>query len=204
VSFYKIARVVVKGLFHIAFRIKAEGRENIPKDENFVVCANHKSVLDPILLGIMLPFDFRFMAKEELFKNKLIGGILSAVGAFPVKRNTGDIGALKISIKTLEEGKSLAVFPEGTRSPEDYMNKGKAGAALIATKAKVNILPVGIEGKYKAFGKLTVKIGTPIQLSEYFGQKNSSEVLQDITDNRLMVAISELSGVPTYESRDSK
>lgn len=201
-NFYKFGVTVVKGFYNLFFRIKIEGLENVPRDGAFVVCANHKSLLDPPLLGVCLPINLRFMAKEELFNNKLFGALIRALGAFPVKRGTGDIGALRAAIKILGEGERLVIFPEGARSPEGHMNKGKSGAALIATKSKVNILPIGICGKYRPFSKLTVKIGKMIELDEYFDTKNSSVTLQDITDTRIMPAISELSGVSTYENRD--
>ena len=203
-NFYKVARAVVNAFLKIAFRIKVEGIENIPREGALVVCANHKSLCDPPMLALSLPFELRFMAKEELFKNKLFGGLIGALGAFPVKRGTGDIGALKIAIKVLTEGNRLVIFPEGSRSPKGYMGKGKSGAALIAVKSKANILPIGICGKYKLFSKIVVRIGKPIVLEEYFGTKLSSETLQDITDNKIMRTISELSGVPVYEDRDSQ
>lgn len=203
-SFYKVARALVNTFLKIAFRIKVEGAENIPSEGALVVCSNHQSLCDPPMLAMCMPFELNFMAKEELFKNRLFGGLISALGAFPVKRGTGDIGALKIAIKVLGEGRRLVIFPEGARSPEGYMRKGKAGAALIAVKARANILPVGVCGKYKLFSRIVVRIGKPIVLEEYFGTKVGAETLQDITDNKIMKTISELSGVPIYEDRDSE
>ena len=203
-NFYKFARAIVNTFLKIAFRIKVEGTENIPSEGALVVCSNHKSLCDPPMLAMCMPFELKFMAKEELFKNKLFGGLIGALGAFPVKRGTGDIGALKIAIKVLSEGHRLVIFPEGARSPENCMGKGKSGAALIAVKARANILPVGVCGKYKLFSRIVVRIGKPIVLEEYFGTKVGAETLQDITDNKIMRTISELSGVPVYEDRDSK
>ncbi|MBQ3573959.1 MAG: 1-acyl-sn-glycerol-3-phosphate acyltransferase [Clostridia bacterium] len=203
-NFYKVARAVVNAFLKIAFRIKVEGTENIPSEGALVVCSNHQSLCDPPMLAMCMPFELKFMAKEELFKNRLFGGLISALGAFPVKRGTGDIGALKIAIKVLSEGDRLVIFPEGARSPENYMGKGKSGAALIAIKSKANILPVGVCGKYKLFSRIVVRIGKPIVLEEYFGTKVGAETLQDITDNKIMKTISELSGVPVYEDRDSE
>ncbi len=203
-SFYKVARAVIKAFLKIAFRIKVEGTENIPSEGALVVCANHQSLCDPLMLAMCMPFELKFMAKEELFKNRLFGGLIRALGAFPVKRGTGDIGALKLAIKVLSEGHRLVIFPEGSRSPEGYMAEGKSGAALIAVKSRANILPVGVCGKYKLFSRIVVRIGKPIVLEEYFGTKVGAETLQDITDNKIMKTISELSGVPVYEDRDSE
>lgn len=201
-SFYKVAVVVVRAVCRLLFRFRAEGLENVPKDRAFIVCANHKSWIDPILLAVSLPVEFRFMAKEELFKNRIYGGLLRALGAFPVKRGTSDIGALKLSMKILGDGENLIIFPEGARSPKGYMGEAKGGATLVAIKSKVDILPVGIEGEYRFLSKLTLRVGKPIQLDEWYDQKLKSDKLQEITDTKIMTAISDLSGVPTYENRN--
>ncbi|MDO5310671.1 MAG: lysophospholipid acyltransferase family protein [Clostridia bacterium] len=201
-SFYGFARGLVKLYYRIVFRVKAEGLENLEPGRNYVVCPNHKSLNDPPLLGTCVKTSLRFMAKEELFENKLFGALISVLGAFPVKRGEGDLAALKAAIKLLKDGENLVIFPEGARSPKEHLHKGKSGAVLIAVKAGVDIVPVGICGTYKLFSKMTVRFGKPIRLGEYFGKRVDSDTLQDITDNRLMPAISELSGVPTYEDKN--
>lgn len=199
-SFYKVVRVLIKGVFHLLFRIRIEGKENIPITGTYVVCANHKSMMDPPLLCCCLPFPVRFMAKEELFRNKLLGGLFRAFGAFPIKRGKSDIGALKAAIRMLENGENVAIFPEGTRTKGDRMKRGKQGAALIAIKAGVNILPVGIEGEYKLFHKVTFRIGKVISLEEFFERKTTGEELQEVTDEKIMPSIGALAGVKPYEN----
>lgn len=193
---YKVAKALVGCVCHAFFRIKIEGLENIPEEGGFVICPNHKSLWDPPMIGALMPVQLNYMAKEELFKNKLFGAVLKAVGAFPVKRGTGDIGALKSAIKVLGEGGRITIFPEGKRSPKGSLSPGKGGAVLIALKSKVNILPVGIEGEYRLFSKITVRVGEPIDLSEYFDKRINSEVVNEITNNKLMPRISELSNIP--------
>ncbi len=201
-SFYGFARGLIAAVLRVLFRIRIEGKENIPKEGVCLVCANHKSNLDPPLLGVCLPFQVRFMAKEELFRNKAFGALIGALGAFPIKRGKSDVGALRGAMKMLQNGECLAVFPEGGRSHGDSMRKGKQGAALIAAKAGVNILPVGIDGKYRPFHKITVRIGKEISMEEYFGEKVTSEDLQRITDTQIMPTIGALAGVKTYENRN--
>ena len=200
---YKVARGIVSGVCHTLFRIKIEGRENIPTDKNFIICSNHISLFDPPMVGLSMPFPVRFMAKEELFSNKLFGGLLKALGAFPIKRGKSDVGALKAAINILKSGENLVIFPEGKRSKDGNLNRGKSGAALIAIKAGVNILPVGIDGKYGLFKKMTVRIGKPVILEEYFGKKLETAELQKLTSEKLMPVIADLAGVETYESRNS-
>ncbi len=202
-SFYSFAKGLVSICCHLLFRIKIEGLENVPKDKAFVVCANHKSNLDPPMLGLSMPVRLRYMAKEELFRNKIFGKIITELGAFPIRRGKSDVGALRAAMKMLAAGEPIAVFPEGGRSHNEYMRRGKQGAALIAVKSGVDILPIGIKGKYKLFGKIVIRVGEVISLSEYFDKKLESGELQELTDNVIMPAIAKLAEVKTYEDRNS-
>lgn len=202
-GFYEIAKAVVRVYYRLFFRMKVEGLENIPKDGALMICANHKSFYDPPLLGAFLPFRLRFMAKEELFRNPLFGKLIRSLGAFPVHRGKSDVAALRGAMKMLHQGERLIIFPEGKRVKKDHLGKGKKGAAMIAVMSGVNILPIGIDGDYRLFRKMTLRIGKVISLEEYFGQKADAETLQKITDEMLMPSIGALAEVPTYEHRNS-
>ena len=202
-SFYRFARGLVSCALHTLFRIQVEGKENVPQNEALVICANHTSLLDPPMLGLCMPLRLRFMAKEELFRNKLFGALIRSLGAFPIRRGKSDVGALRAAMTMLKEGECVTVFPEGGRSKiKGQMRRGKPGAALIAAKAGVNILPVGIAGNYRLFSKITIRIGKPISLEPYFDRKLETEELQAVTDEKVMPAIAELAEVKTYESRN--
>lgn len=201
-SLYKFGKVVVSGIFHLLFRIRLEGTEHLIEGENYLVCANHVSNLDPPMLGVCLPFQTRFMAKEELFRNKLFGGLIRALGAFPVKRESRDIGAIKTALSVLKGGSSLVMFPEGGRSDGVTLRRGKHGAALVALKSNVKILPVGISGGYRLFRKNYVRIGKPLDFCDIAsgdGGRETSEKLQELTDNYLMPEIARLAEMKMYE-----
>lgn len=194
-SLYSFGRIVVCGFFKLLYRLEIKGKENIPPEsERFVICSNHKSDLDPPLVGLAMPFQTGFMAKEELFKFKPFGALIRKLGAFPIKRGKSDFGALRGAIHMVESGKHVVIFPEGGRSGGNDLRRGKMGAVMVAVKAKANILPIGIGGSYRPFSKLTVSIGKPIDLSPYFEAKSSSGELQEITDKMLMPKIAELCG----------
>ena len=197
-SFYRVARGAAKLYYKLFFRVKIVGEENL-SGGTYVICPNHKSLNDPPLMGVCIKTPVKFMAKEELFKNKFFGTAMRALGAFPVKRGKSDLAALKTAISTLKGGDNLVVFPEGTRSPKDHLDEGKSGAALIAAKAGVDIVPVGIRGRYRIFSKVTVNIGKPISMDEYFGKRLDSKTLAHITDSLIMPEISKLSGIPTFD-----
>lgn len=194
---YNFVCTLARIFFKLFFRTKINGLENIPNDDRrFIVCSNHKSNLDPPIVASVMPFQVAFMAKEELFKFKPFGALISRLGAFPIKRGKSDFGALRSSIDMVKDGKHVVIFPEGGRSHTDRLRNGKMGASMISVKAGADILPIGIEGEYRLFGKINVNIGEMIDLSEYAGKKLNSNELQAITDTLLMPAISKLSNLP--------
>lgn len=200
-SFYKFAGALCTLFFKLAFRFKVEGRENIPTERNYMVVSNHISNLDPPLLGTALREPLTYMAKEELFKNRIFAFIIRKLGAFPVNRSGGDIGAVKTALRLLKSGKKMVIFPEGGRSRvSGQLRRGKSGAVMMAHRTDVLILPVGISAEFKFRGKVTVKIGEPIDLAKYSGEKLSNEEMQEITDNILMPKIASLAGAKVYGS----
>ncbi|MBR5681848.1 MAG: 1-acyl-sn-glycerol-3-phosphate acyltransferase [Ruminococcus sp.] len=166
---YYIAKFVVKVFFKILYGLHFEGRENIPKDTTVIYACNHRSNADPPLLGAGGRGKFAFMAKEELFRNKLFAWLIRSLGAFPVARGKGDTGVIDTAVERLNSGRSLMIFPEGTRSKDGKVGKGHTGAALIAVRSDKPIIPVGIcyGEKLKFRTPLTVKYGKPIYPEEY-------------------------------------
>ena len=167
--FYSVAKFLVKISMSIAFNLHFEGRENIPKDTAVIYASNHRTNADPPLVGCAVYGKHAFMAKEELFRNKLFGGLIKALGAFPVSRGKGDNGVIDTAVGALSSGKSLMIFPEGTRSKDGKVHKGHAGAALISARSGKQIIPVGIVfgEKLKFRTRVTVKYGKPINPADY-------------------------------------
>lgn len=168
---YKIFRFVCGIGLHIKFKIEFRGNKNLDENLNSgnIVCANHHSNADPILMVLGIKTQIFYMAKEELFtKNWLLGKIFKSVGAFPVSRGKGDTTAINKAFKIVEEGKLLGIFPEGTRSKDGELLRPKSGAALIAQKTKAGILPVGItyENKEKFRSKVIIHYGDIIKNTE--------------------------------------
>ncbi len=182
---YRVLVKILRFLLLFAFRIKYTGKENVIKEGPFILAVNHKSLLDPILAGIACPRQLSFMAKAELFKNKLFGGLISRLGAFPIHRGSGDINALKTAFKILKNGGAMLIFPEGRRVKNGERPRAKSGVAVIAQKMNVPVIPVLIDGDYKWMNKITVRIGEPISFEEHAGKKLSSEELQALAEDVL-------------------
>ncbi len=164
---YSVVVFLVRIAFAVWYNIKVEGRENIPKKGSFIFASNHRSYADPVLVVICGRGKFSFMAKSELFENKAFGWLIRMLGAFPVERGKGDTAAIERAITRVKEGTHLLIFPEGTRSKDGKVGKGKTGVALIAAKAGADVIPVGInfEGKLHFRSKIVVRYGKPIPAS---------------------------------------
>ncbi|HHU48746.1 MAG: lysophospholipid acyltransferase family protein [Caldicoprobacterales bacterium] len=179
---YFIARVILIPFIYLLFWPKVKGKENLPLEGSAIIYANHTSVLDPILLGCLLPRKIYFMAKQELFKFPPAGTVLKLLGAFPVKRGTADITAIKTALRTLREGNVFGIFPEGTRSKSGNLQNFTHGIAAIAHKSRAVAVPVKISGGYKLFHSIQVTIGKPLDFKQYYGKKSSSELLDRISE----------------------
>lgn len=158
-SLYRIAKFLVSIWLGITFRWKIIGAEEVPQTGPVVFGSNHISNVDPILIGASTFRPVRFMAKEELFKNRIVGAFLRYLGAFQVKRGLKDTAAIRFAIDIPNSGQCLVVFPEGHRSRTGQLGEGMAGIALIARKANAPIVPVAIIGPYKFRGRLTIRFG---------------------------------------------
>lgn len=158
------------------FFVSVKGKENIPNGP-VIIAANHTSILDAPMILLVTSRMIRTMGKAELFQNKLLGAVLRAAGAFPVHRGTNDITAIKTALRTLKDGGVFAIFPTGTRVKSGEKAEAKSGVALIAAKSGAPIIPVAICNGYKAFHKVTIRIGEPMYIKNENGTKPSNDEL---------------------------
>lgn len=160
--FYQVAYYIALPFICLAFPHKVIGRENLPEG-GALLCPNHPSAWDPILIAMCLPARSRlvFMAKDSLFRNPVLARILTWLGAFPVRRGKSDLAAVKTALRSLEEGKRLILFPEGTRSEYQGENEAKGGAAFMSIRTGVPIVPVYCGERHRLFRKTTVIFGEP-------------------------------------------
>ena len=183
-----IVRTAIRLYFVVVYRVKIEGRENLPKDkkEPLIFCGNHRTYADPPLIVVTAKRHVRFLAKEDLKKNKFFAFLGLVFDAIYVKRDSKDVSALKTTLKALKSGESVALFPEGTRNGMEKGEKAKDGAAFFAVKTGAKVVPVGISGGEKLFKKMTIRYGKPLDFSN-----RSKEELDEITDE-IMEKIVEL------------
>ncbi len=170
-KFHRLICALFGGLVRLIYRLRVVGGENEPIAGGFLVCANHISAADPVIITAALGHQICFMGKKELFKIPLLSALMRGLGSFPVDRRGGDVGAVKHAIRLLGEGKCVGMFPQGTRHPGEAPRETevKNGAAMIACRASADILPIYIhrkDNRPRLFRRTTVIIGTPISLKE--------------------------------------
>ena len=167
--FYRGAHRVLAKLVLRLFRIRVHYAEREPAEGNYLLCCNHTSALDPVVIAAALTRQQpHFMSKKELFRIPLLRGLLRILGAFPVDRS-GDVGALRTTVSLLAQGKCVGMFPQGTRcpgvAPKETVDRLKHGAGMLCLRAGVQVLPVCIRtkrNKLTLFGGADLIIGEPI------------------------------------------
>ena len=164
-------KVLCNALFHVFYKFDVEGLENIPEDGKAILCPNHIHLIDSIALVIHLKRMIYIMVKKELMNNKVSSWFWNKIGCFPVDRGKADTNALEIAERHLDDGDLLLVFPEGTRNALPKGKKLKKGASMIAVATKSPIIPIGMQGTFKPFTKIKIRIGKPIDLTDYFNKE---------------------------------
>lgn len=180
--FYKVVVNILRVLVFLVFDLKVHNKENLDNTEGgLIVCGNHISMIDPVILAVSTKRQIHYMGKKELFENKFLAYIFRKLGAFPVDRQGVSLSAIKSSLNVLNKDGVLGIYPEGTRVKSGYdENNAKAGIALIANKAKVKILPVYLEGQYKFRGKINFYIGKEKDYFQNYEGKMNTEKYTEI------------------------
>ena len=169
---YTLARVVAAIGSHTLFPVKYHNRENFDLQGPYIAMSNHNSALDPLILAYPCKqYELRFVGKKELASNKFTAWLLNkGLHMITVDRHNSDLAAMRQFIKTLRDGYVLGIFPEGTRHHEDLMSEVETGAAVLALRAKVPIVPVYISSKPRLFRVNHVYIGQPMPLDDLYAQ----------------------------------
>ncbi|HWC20741.1 MAG TPA: lysophospholipid acyltransferase family protein [Flexivirga sp.] len=197
--FYWLLKWVLLGpLLKGVFRPTVEGAQNVPERGPVILASNHLSVADWLFMPLVIPRRVTFVAKAEYFntpgvKGRLQKAFFSGAGQVPIDRSSGTAaaGALETGLRILREGEVFGIYPEGTRSPDGRLYKGKTGLARIALESGAPVIPVGVIGtdviapQGKLFGRIVrphVRFGAPIDFSRYEGMEDDRFVLRSITD----------------------
>lgn len=168
---YRVLRVILIIFIRPIMRVHVNGLENLPENNDYILCANHKSNWDPIFLAISIPNQIHFVAKKEITTWPIIGWIVKKLGVIPVERDGRDLASLKHCIKLLKEDKTIGIMPEGTRTMNIDRSNMKDGVSFMALKAKADIIPAEIISTFKPFRKTFVNIHKPVRVAKYLDMK---------------------------------
>ena len=206
---YLIARLVLRPLFLLVFRPHVRGRENVPATGPFIIASNHLSFIDSMAIPLMAPRRVGYLAKAEYFTGHGLKGwftrtLFTALGALPVERQDHRAAqeALDTAMTVLKAGGGFGVYPEGTRSRDGKLARGKTGVAWLALTADCPVVPVGITGtdriqpigaRYWRPHRFSVTFGEPLTFPEHRGQAGKGKARREVT-NRIMNEIAALTG----------
>jgi len=207
--YWLMKRVFVGPLLHLVYRPWIRGAQNIPTEGGAILASNHLAVIDSFFLPLMLDRELVFIGKQEYFtgsglKGRLQAGFFRGVGTIPVDRGGGKASeaALRTGLRRLEEGGLFGIYPEGTRSPDGRLYRGKTGIARLAIESGAPVIPVAMVDTDVAqpLGRTIPKVmrigmvvGEPLDFSRYRGMENDRFILRSVTDE-IMYAIMSLSG----------
>jgi 1-acyl-sn-glycerol-3-phosphate acyltransferase len=207
--FYWVVKAILTPILRVLFRPWVEGGEHVPTEGGAILASNHLSFSDSIFLPLVVPRKITFLAKADYFtgtglKGKLTKGFFSGVGQVPIDRSGGAASeaALATGLRILGAGNLLGLYPEGTRSPDGRLYRGKTGVARMALEAGVPVVPVAMINtdvvqptgkKIPNLGRVGVRVGKPLDFSRYQGMEGDRFVLRSITDE-IMYELMLLSG----------
>lgn len=197
---YSFSRFLLATLFKTAYRVQVMGSENIPEKGRIILCSNHISYIDPLVIAAFFPRYIFFMAKREVFVNKFLASVVTFFNSFPVNRDAFNRQAVKYSISILNDEEVIGIFPEGTRSTDGVIRKGHRGLGLISIKANCPILPVALSGTNKIiqkprkrlfFPKVKIAFGKLIEIKKII-ENNDDKTATNIILNKTMDSIKDL------------
>lgn len=181
--FYSIIRAIVYPFVRLLYWFRVTGLENIPKDGKAIICCNHIQMLDVVLLIIACPRRVGFMAKQELFRNPIVGWFFRKMHAFPVVRGAQSREAIDHAVSLIRDGGILGIFPEGKRCREGRPTKAKSGIAMILSQVDAPVIPAAIYYKdnRRIFARANVRFGEPIPHERIAMRDNSREELRRVS-----------------------
>jgi len=188
---YKSLQLFLKAIFFILFRVQTIDLFKVPREGKLLICSNHIGYMDAIIEGAFIPRCIYFMAKKELYSSKILGPLITFLNAFPVKRQSFDRKAFHTSFEVLDAGNALGLFPEGTRSANGVMGKGKKGIGFIAAASGAPILPMALSGTNKIiqkphkrifFPKIKLIAGDIINIDNILKKHSRKEAIDIILD----------------------
>jgi 1-acyl-sn-glycerol-3-phosphate acyltransferase len=215
---YWVVKAVLTPFLRLVYRVRVEGRDEVPAQGPVILAANHRSFMDSLFLPLVIRRRVTFVAKAEYFDDKKTAWFFWGVGQIPIRREGGSASerALASATDVLEQGQVFGIYPEGTRTRDGYLHRGHTGVARLALRTGAPIVPVGMIGtddinpidrKFpRLFRTVRIQFGAPITADRYTGREQDRLVLRQLTDE-VMFELQQLSGyeyVDTYATKKAE
>jgi 1-acyl-sn-glycerol-3-phosphate acyltransferase len=205
---YRLSWLFLNMVERVLFGFLVTGREKIPMTGGVIIASNHISYCDPPVVGSGVPREVHFLAKEELFRNRLFGWLIGKYNAIPLRRSVGDVGALKKAVDLLKHGRAVLMFPEGTRSLTGKLLKPKPGVGMIAALTSAPVVPVYVKGTNRLRDallrrtRLEVVFGDPVEPVEGDGGRAAGKADYGFITQEVMRRIADLAQAQRQEPED--
>ena len=207
---YWVLKAILAPLMRLAFRVRVTGREHLPTSGPVIIAANHRSFIDSLFIPLVVPRRVTFVAKADYFDDPRTAWFFRAVGQIPIRREGGSASerALDSAAEVLERGEVFGIYPEGTRTRDGYLHKGRTGVARISLRTGAPIVPCGLVGTDeiqptdrrmpRLFRRVEINFGAPVDPARWAGRSDDRLVLRQITDEVMF----EIRGLSGYEYVD--
>lgn len=191
---HKIIQFIIRVIFSALYRVEVTDSYKVPRKGKLIICSNHISYVDPVVIGAFIPRCIYFMAKKELYSSRFLASLITFLNAFPVNRHTLDRKAFNTSFEVLRDENALGLFPEGTRSTDGILREGKKGIGFISAFSNTPILPVALSGTNKIiqkphkrvfFPKIRLIVGDMIDVKDILRKYSKKEAVSIILDKTM-------------------
>lgn len=181
-------RFLARMTFLLAFRFRCLGREHFPENGGALVCANHQSFLDPVLVGAASDRRLNYVARKTLFRFQVFSRLISFWDAIPINQEGSGFGGIKESLKRLRRGEMVLIFPEGARTEDGEIDEFKPGFCSLARRGRVPVLPIGFDGAFDAWPR-TQSLPVPAPVCLCVGEPLSCDLIKSLTDEELVAEV---------------
>lgn len=187
---YRVYKSILSFIIHLFYDCKVSGADNVPSDGKYIICSNHISLFDFAFIGTYIAPQIAYLGKKEIIKHNIFAPVLTRLGFISVRRGESDVSSIKKVIETVDSGRGVLIFPQGTRKRKQdiRVEDGKKGIGLIQRKTGCNVIPVAIVNKKMSapiFSKVYVHIGKPIcsqTFDDLSNEQITERVMQKIID----------------------
>lgn len=179
---YVLLKYLIGPFILLFLRPIVYGKQNLRIKGKAIIICNHRSMMDPIVLGLVTPRVIHFMAKKEIFKSKISDLFFRMLCAFPVNRKTTDLQSLKSALSVLDKGKVFGIFPEGKREVSDSLDEFERGTAFFAIRSGAPVIPVYMHPDATRRSRPVLIVGKPIDISSIVANANKSSMIEVVTD----------------------